>query len=165
MKSTISWLLFIGSIVFAALFVPFTADLLPQRIASHFDSAGQPNGFMSRSAYVAFMLVFSIGFPVFLVACLTAAHRGATASIKLPKREFWLAPDRRAATVTFLVTHGVWSGTLMCAFICFVHWQLVQANAVQPPHLSGAAMLSGMAALITGMALWMGNFLFRFRRR
>jgi uncharacterized membrane protein len=165
MKRTLPWLLFIGLLFFAAAFVPLTAGSLPARVASHFAGSGAANGFMSRSGYVVFMLVFSIGLPLGLVVFLCSIFRHASALINVPNRAYWLAPERREATVAFLIAHAAWFGALLVAFACFVDWLVVAANATQPPRLSILALLSGVAVFLACLLVWVAALLFSFRRQ
>jgi hypothetical protein len=52
----VTWSVFVLFLVFAILLVTGTASQLPLTVASHFDAAGQPNAFMSRGAYIRFVL-------------------------------------------------------------------------------------------------------------
>jgi uncharacterized membrane protein len=69
----VTWSVFVLLLVFATLFVAGTASDLPLTVASHFDAAGQPNAFMSRSGYVRFVLCVAVGLPVAVVVMLWAA--------------------------------------------------------------------------------------------
>jgi serine/threonine-protein kinase len=164
MKRTLPWFLFVGLILFAAVFVPLTAGALPARVASHFAGSGAANGYMSRSGYVVFMLVFSIGLPLGLVVFLTALFRHATSLINLPNRAYWLAPERREETVAFLVNHAAWFGSLLVAFASFVHWLVVAANTAQPPRLSNSTLLAGVAVFLACLLIWAAALLLCFRR-
>lgn len=68
---------------------------LPATIASHFDAAGRPNGWMSREAFVGVYVGV-----VFLLTVVFSTIRFVPPSLwNLPNKAYWLAPERRAATV------------------------------------------------------------------
>ncbi len=101
----VTWAVFILLLICAVLFVSGTAGGLPPMVASHFDAAGQPNAFMTRSGYTRFVLCAAVGFPVVIVGILTAVYANAK-QMKLPNRDYWLAPERIARTRT--LSGGAW---------------------------------------------------------
>jgi uncharacterized membrane protein len=159
----VTWSVFIVLLLFAILYVTGTASQLPPTVASHFNAGGHPNAFMSRGGYTRFILCFAVGFPIVIVAILTAVYSRAT-EMKLPNREYWLAPQRIGQTRAFLVAHGVWFGSLLVTLGCFVHWQELSANRVLPPHLSSAAFAAGLIAFLAATAAWVAVLIFAFRR-
>ena len=159
----VTWAVFVGLLLFAILFVTGTASELPLTVASHFDAAGQPNAFMSRSGYIRFVLCLCIGLPIVVVGILTAVYSRAT-DLKLPNREYWLAPQRLDRTRGFLVAHGVWFGSLLVILACFVHWLEVGANRQQPPHLATQTFAAVPLAFLIATAVWIAALMFAFRR-
>jgi uncharacterized membrane protein len=159
----VSWSLFVGLLLFAILYVTGTAPDLPPTVAAHFNAAGQPNAFMSRSGYTRFVLCVAVALPVAVVAILTAVYSRAT-DMKLPNRDYWLAPQRIDQTRAFLVAHGVWFGSLLAILGCFVHWQELAANRLQPPHLSSQTFAAGLIAFLIATAAWVAVLMFAFRR-
>jgi uncharacterized membrane protein len=159
----VTWSVFVLLLLFAILFVTGTASELPPTVASHFDAAGQPNAFMSRSGYVRFMLCLAVGLPVIVVVILRSVYSRAT-DLKLPNREYWLAPERLERTRAFLVAHGVWFGSLMVTLTCFVHWLELGANRQHPPHLSSQAFAAVLIAFLIATVAWIAALMFAFRR-
>jgi hypothetical protein len=154
---------FILLLLFATFFVTGTASELPLTVASHFDAAGQPNAFMSRAGYIRFVLCLAIGLPVAVVAILTTVYSRAT-DLKLPNREYWLAPGRLNRTRSFLVAHGVWFGSLLVTLVCCVHWLELDANRLQPQHLSNQMFAAVLIAFLIATAAWISALMFAFRR-
>ncbi len=159
----LAWLVFVLLLATAVIFVNRTATSLPAIVAVHFDAAGQPNGFMSRSGYRVFALLLAVGLPLAVVGVMALLYSRATA-LKLPNREYWLAPQRLARTRAFLIAHGVWLGSMLTAFACFVHWLELDANAQQPPHLSNQRFAAGILVFLLCMAAWIGTMMVTFRR-
>jgi uncharacterized membrane protein len=163
LMKTISWTVFVLMLVFAILFVTQTAPRLPALVPSHFDLAGYPNAFMTHNRYIRFTLLLGVAVPVALVALLTVVYSRA-GDMKLPNREYWLAPERIARTRARLVAHGVWFGTLLVAMVCFVHWLELGALRHMPPQLSNAALEAGLLAFVLIAAGWIIALLISFRR-
>jgi uncharacterized membrane protein len=159
----VTWSVFVLLLLIAILFVMGTAAQLPSTVASHFDAAGQPNAFMSRSGYIQFVLCLCVGLPVLVVAILSLVYSRAS-ELKLPNREYWMAPQRIRRTRSFLVAHGVWLGSLLVVLSCVVHWLELGANRLQPPHLSSQIFAVSMIAFLIAMAAWIAALMFAFRR-
>lgn len=159
----VTWTVFMVLLLLAILFVATTVSQLPPVVASHFDAAGQANAFMSRSGYTRFVLCLALGLPAVIVAILTAVYSRAS-DLKLPNRDYWLAPQRIDRTRAFLVAHGVWFGSLLVILACCVHWLELAANRAQPPHLSNSMFAAVMLAFLLAMAAWIVALMVAFRR-
>src|SRR5206468_189675 len=57
-----SFIVFVCLVVAAAAFVFSTIDQLPDTVATHYGAGGRANGWMTRSGYLLFMMVFLLGF-------------------------------------------------------------------------------------------------------
>lgn len=159
----LSWTVFILMLAFAIFFITHTAAKLPTLVSSHFDLAGYPNAFMTHEGYIRFMLLFGVGLPVALVFLLTFVYTRAS-DMKLPNRDYWLAPERIAQTRARLVAHGVWFGSLMVAMVCFVHWLELDAHRRVPPQLSNRNLEAGLLVFFLIAAAWIIGLLIAFRR-
>lgn len=155
---------FLAMALGAALFVLLTSRNLPPVVASHFDGAGAANGFMTREFYTWFMLAFVVGMPLLLVYLPAFALASPHARINLPNREYWLAPQRRQATVAFLCQHLARFGTLLLLLLCYLHWLVIQANAQVPPQLSSTWLVGGLVGFLISGVTWAGVLFGRFRK-
>lgn len=159
----VTWFVFIALLLFAIVFVTVTVSDLPLRVASHFDASGQANAFMSRSGYTRFVLCFAVGLPLAMVAILRTVYSRA-AELKLPNKDYWLAPQRSDATRAFLTAHGVWFGSLLVILGCWVHWLELAANREQPPHLANQSFIALMIVFFLATGVWAAVLRFAFRR-
>ena len=160
----VSWAVFIVLVLGAAVYEYRTATRLPRMVAVHFDQAGLATSFMAVSRYRLAISLLSIVLPVALVAVMAFAYSRA-ADMKLPNRDYWMAPQRIARTRAFLVAHGIWFGSILIGLMCFLQWLVFDANQRRPPQLSNAAMLLGLTALLGCMVVWIGTLMVAFRRR
>jgi hypothetical protein len=148
----------------AAVFVWVTSAQLPLLVASHFDGAGAANGFMPRGGYRGLMLTLLVGLPSLLTALTWWSLGASSARINLPNKDYWLAPERRTATIAYLRTCLLWFGVLLLAFLCYVHWLVVLANGQQPPRLDNAWFIGGLVSFFAALLVWLKMFFGRFRR-
>jgi hypothetical protein len=133
-------------------------------LASHFDAIGKPNGYMPRGIYVVLMFVIVIVLPSFLAFLPSSLARRGDARLNIPNREYWLAPQKREATVAYLGQQGKRFATAVLLFLAYVHWLVVQANTHHPPSLSASWLVGGLTAFLVFVALWVGSLYAHFRR-
>lgn len=154
---------FLILVVCAILFVCATSLALPEVAASHFGGSGAANGFMSRASYMKFMLLFVVVLPLVLVFVPSISLNNPNAGIRLPNKEYWLAPERQAETVEFLRQHMARFGSMLVVFLCYIHWLVIRANAVVPPRLSTPWAIGGIGAFVVCAIMWSRSLLKRFR--
>ncbi|HTK98640.1 MAG TPA: hypothetical protein VL379_11480 [Pseudomonadales bacterium] len=155
------WVLLIG----AAAFVWITGSGLPPLVASHFGSGGQADGFMARGDYLTFMLIGAVAIPVLIVIPQRLVETIPPRLINVPNREYWLAPERIDSTLGYLRGHAVWFAAMLTALLCFVHWEVVQANMRSPARLAAQPFVIGLVTYVVAVLLWIAAMIRRFRRR
>jgi hypothetical protein len=139
-------------------------DRLPGRVATHFNAAGDANGFVSRDTHTAWH-AGTILFMAALFQGLALAHRRLPlACINLPHRDYWLAPERVAATRASLDGTLLLAGCAVLGFFIAVFDLVYRANLAHPPHL-GAAIWYFAGGLLGVVAAAIGSLLFKFIRR
>ncbi|HTP39248.1 MAG TPA: hypothetical protein VMI92_06695 [Steroidobacteraceae bacterium] len=158
-----NWTVFLLLLLAAVVFIHKTGQRLPELMAAHFDASGAASGYMMRSSYLTFMSAIAAGVPLFIALLQSLAIRQAT-SLRIPNRDYWLAEERREDTQAYLNLQGMRFGLLLAAFLCYVHWLVVQGNAAQPPRLSNAMFIPALVFFLLVTGLWAGSFYFHFRR-
>lgn len=151
----------------AAAFVlslAITAPSLPPRVASHFDAAGRANGWMNRSSYIPFMLLFGLGLPAGMSAVFLLIRFLPDGMINLPNKDHCLAPEERSRTHDYLRRHSSWLGCLSLVLMTGLHLLTVQANRQTNPRLSNPALLALTVFFAAGVLLWSLALILRFRR-
>ena len=137
-------------------------DRLPERMATHFDAAGRANSWMSRQGF----FVFSFG----MLAFMSLVFFGAGGLIRLlpprlvnlPNRDYWLAPERRDATIADMATRMARLGLVALLFIVAIDELVLRAN-VAGGDLPGAPIWIGLALVLALTAVWMVRLYRRFR--
>jgi uncharacterized membrane protein len=159
----IPWIAFALALLIAIFYFSNTVSSLPPMVASHFDGAGFATAHMTRAFYSKFVFTMGVGFPIAIVALLSAVYSKAS-DMKLPNRDYWLAPERIAQTRMLLVSHGVWFGCLMVAMVCYMHWLVLTAHRMVPPHLSNQFVMGGLLVFMAIAIGWVIALLRAFRR-
>jgi serine/threonine-protein kinase len=133
-------------------------------VASHFVTDGAANGFMPKGVYISFMVLMALGLPLLMGILLGLGRHLPSSFINLPNRGYWLAPERIEATREYLGRQSRTFAGLLVVFMCFVHWQVVQANLVQPPRLPESSFIFGLVLFALATVVWTGAFIAHFRR-
>jgi uncharacterized membrane protein len=154
------------SLFAAILFVAFLESArvfprLPDRMASHFGFSGAPNGWMAKPAFfVLYSIVIALAAVVeFLMSRSIAA---VPAKIRLPHKEYWLAPERRAQSLEFLKKHFAWYG---CAFLLLQVYAMelvIHANLHKAARLPSGMILIAIAMFILFNVVWVVQIFRRF---
>jgi uncharacterized membrane protein len=141
-----------------------TGDL-PAIVAVHFDAGGKPNGFTTREGCRQFMLVLTLGAPVFIVFVTALIPRLIPATmINIPNRAYWLAPERADESIGFLSEQGIWFGCIFLVFAACIDELLVQANSTAPPMFPTGLFMGSMALLFAAIGIWAARMFRRFSR-
>ena len=165
MKTSRTPILILGLLYVVFLgYLAHSVPQLPQRVATHFDAGGQADGWMDRASYVRFTAVFGFVFPLSVVGICYAIRFFPNGTINLPQRDYWLAPERRAETMAYLVRHSLWFACLALGLVLGVHVATIHANRQQPPQLSGQWMFAVLGGFLLGTAVWIVGLVRRFRR-
>ncbi len=159
----IPWIAFALALLAAIWYFSHTISSLPPMVASHFDGAGFPTAHMPRELYRKFVFALGIGLPIAMVTLLSVVYSRA-GDMKLPNRDYWLAPEHIAQTRALLVSHAVWFGCLMVAMVCYMHWLVLTAHRSVPPRLSNQLLMGGLLVFMGIAAGWIFGLLRTFRR-
>jgi uncharacterized membrane protein len=154
----------LGLLACAAAFTWLVNHGLPDPVASHFDPAGDPDGFMPRAEYIGIMMAVTVLAPLFIATLSSLALSRAGTRINLPDRDHWLAPERRAETVGFLRHQSSQFAALLVLFMCYAQWLAARANATTPPTLDSGLFFLGLGVFIACVALLIVRLVRRFRR-
>jgi uncharacterized membrane protein len=142
----------------------FYAAKMPKVMASHFGPTGQPNGFQTLSAFlymelgvVAIAALMGFGVPR-LVGSIPVSL------VNLPNKQFWLAPERREATLAYFRLAFAWFGCGLLAFLLVVNELVFRANLATPRRLNGTAFLTAVVAFLVFATVWTIRMIGRFAR-
>jgi serine/threonine-protein kinase len=139
---------------------------LPDRVATHFDGSGRPNGWMSRSFHLWFTLVLGLAFPLIVTVILFLTRFLPDSLINIPRRDYWLSAERRTDTFAYLFRQSLWFACIGVCFVTAIHFLIVQANLnLHPPgYLSTPLLLGVVGGFLVALAAWAIAMIRYFRR-
>ncbi|MEI8210929.1 MAG: DUF1648 domain-containing protein [Planctomycetota bacterium] len=106
---------------------------MPARMATHFGMNGQPNGWMSRSVATLFQCVLQAVMPFVFIGIAWTLPRFPNSMINLPNKEYWLAPERRAATLGHMTNMLMGISLAVSIFIAVIAHLVFEANRRNEP--------------------------------
>lgn len=136
---------------------------LPPIMASHFDGAGQANGFQSKAGFFGlywFVIALSSGLflPIgFLLRRIPAQF------INLPHKDYWLATERREASINYLTGHMEWMIAATLALLLFILQMTITTNLKGSSVLPLAPTWLALVSYFVFTFVWMTKLLMRFR--
>lgn len=137
---------------------------LPPEVASHFNGSGHADATMSRGAYLTVMAVLANGVPVLTWWLQDRAAR--LGRVNIPHYEFWLAPERRAASLRFMSRHARAMSLALLVLLVSVHLLVVKAHLAGEarPVLDIHAFFAVLLSFVAFSLLWIAELFRRFRR-
>jgi len=154
---------FLLFVAVAAGYVGYSGLHMPTLVASHFGASGIADAFMPRSRYLTMMLCVTVLLPMVVTVPLSIGLSNPNLKINLPNRDYWLAPEHREETVTYIRQQMLRFGVALLLFICFAHWLVARANAHTPPMLSLVSLVSGLLVFGAYAIIWIALHYTRFR--
>ena len=152
-----------GSLYGVLIFVLMaSASWLPDRVACHFGLDGNADDWMGRVPYL--LLIGAIPAVLALLFALVSRRiRTAGASfVNIPRRDYWLAPERRDRTAALIRDRLTWLLCLLSLFFGSLHVLTVAANRTSPPHLNMGALLVVVIVFLVAQMQWLFMLVMRF---
>lgn len=134
---------------------------LPEKMATHFNGAGEANGWMSKNNF--FLLQTGILLLIVLEFTILPWLIGKfpTALINMPNKEYWFAEERRPKTIRILGHFFEWFSTALLALFIGINQLVFRAN-LTGENLSSSSWLI-LGAFLVFVIVWLINFVRRFK--
>ncbi|MEI7946433.1 MAG: protein kinase [bacterium] len=139
-----------------------TASQLPERVATHFGFEGRADGWMSRNVYQIFEITFPLVIGLIFTGTSAMIRFFPAKYVNLPRKDFWLVPERRALTASIIRSRMTWLACLMTLFFGGLHVLTLEANRVQPPQLPMGGLLMVVMFFLISLMIWVILLLMRF---
>ena len=137
---------------------------LPERVASHFDGAGGANGFQSRSMFFAFYAGTVLLLTAVFLALPANLRRIPPALLNMPRKDYWLAPERRESSLALMAALLTWFGAASLALTTVVIELVLRANLPGGGwRLSPVLLWALLGAYFVFVAVWLAVIFTRFR--
>ena len=149
-------------IFFAVIAVAQSIYFYPQLsdiTASHFDSAGNPNGWMKRET----LIIVYLGMMALLLAIFLLIPRFPNQMRNLPNRDYWLSGGREKKTNNYINSTTLRAGIATFAFLIYVMQIVFEANLKKEPMLSNN-IIWALVLYFIYLGIWLVKFYRRFQK-
>jgi uncharacterized membrane protein len=137
---------------------------LPEKIASHFGPGGEANGWMSKDSFMVTYGILLLGTAGMLGGIGLVLGKIPTDLINLPNKEYWLAPERRTATLATIQEQMSWFGAATMVLLIVVMQLVFEANLIPEPHLDNRVWFL-LGAYLVYTAIWSLGWTRRFGKK
>ncbi|SRR5579871_2111002 len=150
MSKKLPWLWPLALAASAAYFF-LTYGSLPEKVATHFDASGNPNGFQTKDGYLFFFIQFTLMLNALLGAVFFLLKKIPVSRMNLPRKDYWTSSPERmdvlhqklGAVLALVATY------MNCAFIFAVQavYQVNTPNAALQIPVNGGVFFILLGAL------------------
>jgi uncharacterized membrane protein len=137
---------------------------LPDTVATHFDAAGKADGWMTRNTQTTWHVVMILFIAGLMEGIARLNARVPDEFVNIPRREYWLAPERREATHRWLRGAIRLIGCVLMLFFLGLYHQVYRANTSGTQMIAGVTGLLVAGCLLSVAAVTVAVFL-RFNRK
>ncbi|MCZ6882727.1 MAG: DUF1648 domain-containing protein [Gammaproteobacteria bacterium] len=136
---------------------------MPEILASHFDGSGEPNGWSTKTEFFALYLMLLLMTAIIFIFVPRWAEQRANFGVKLPHREYWLAPERIVQTRLFFRQQMLVMGMVHVVLAIDLVQMVIQANFVPQPRLDENIFWTLVVYLVV-IIVWLIHFFLKFRK-
>jgi len=159
------WLrrIFLTLIALAVVQIIYYYPQLPEVVASHFDGRGAPNNWSSKNGFFALYAAILLMLVGIFILFPGWSEKRARFGMKLPHRDYWLAPERLEKTRAFFRRQMMIMGVVHLCLAMYAIQLAILANFDQQPrlhHSIGWALTLYFVFLIA----WLIHFYLHFRK-
>lgn len=140
---------------------------LPERVATHFGPNGVADGWSSRTTFAWFSVILAASFALLPLLVRVLLRVLPTQLINLPRRDFWLAEDRRESTLRRIGSWMEWYGAISVLFAMGITHLTTRANlaAASPEEAQlGSDFMWLLVLYMAFTAVWVALIYRDFRR-
>lgn len=137
--------------------------LMPSTMASHFDGAGVPNGWSGRDGFFGLYWLIIIMLAVIFLYVPKWSERRSNFGMKLPNRDYWLAPERIEQTRQFFRRQMLIMGNAHM-LLALTSVQLVVMANFNPDPILDTRIFWALILYFIILTIWLIYFFLHFRR-
>jgi uncharacterized membrane protein len=141
--------------------VAVSVNVLPAQVAIHFDAAGDPDDWISRTTHITGFIALGLGLSAFMLGIAYIIRFFPPSTLNVPRQAYWRAPENYPRACAFFVHHTFWLAALNNLFMTALHQGVVGANSESPSDLLLRDIGIGTGLFVTGLLVWC-VFLLRF---
>ncbi|KAJ4459264.1 hypothetical protein PAPYR_4800 [Paratrimastix pyriformis] len=137
--------------------------ILPDTVVTHWDAAGNPNGWGSKWGFVLICSLVPLGLMLFMSLIGICLPKVPDDLINLPNKEYYLAPQNRSSTFNYIRISFLQFSNALAIYMLVVEFSCGMANYYSwwP---QAAFIWAPMGIFLAWMVFWVICLYRRFRR-
>ena len=156
-------MLYLFLVLVCLLMLAYYYPRMPQLMAAHFAADGRVNGWQPRESFFFLaVLINALSAVITFFAPWQIASK-PNARINLPHRDYWLAPERREATMRYIASIMAWFGCGVLLVLISGTFLALRANLTSDHRFNSEAMLVVMGAFLLSLMFLMLGLIRHFQ--
>ena len=154
---------FLALIALAVTQIIYYYPRMPEVVASHFDGLGAPNDWSGKNGFFGLYAAILVMLVVIFIFVPGWSEKRRHFAMKIPNRDYWLAPERLAQTRAFFRHQMMIMGVIHVGLAIYAIQLAILANLTEQPRLHpgiGWALTLYFVILIA----WLIHFYWHFRK-
>lgn len=127
---------------------------LPETIASHYNAAGEADGWMSKQSFIIAEGIILLFIVLEFTLLPSLIEKMPASTLNLPNKEYWLMPERRAELFGKMRIYFEWFAAALLALFIAVNQLVFRAN-LNKENLSSPAMLTILGIFLAFTIIWL----------
>jgi len=162
MRSKIPLFILIATVVAYSFSLFYWPTTLPNRIATHFGSAGHPNGWMTHGQYLALNSFVGFGLPAFVIGICYSIRFFPASTLNVPNASYWRSPDHYPKACQILLDFSCYFASIHLLWTIALNHRLLLANQAHPPFMPPQSILLNPGVYLIAMGIWIARLVIKF---
>jgi uncharacterized membrane protein len=155
--------LFFLLVALAILQVIYYYPQVPNTVASHFDGLGSPNAWSSKNGFFGLYLAMILLLVIVFIFAPAWSESRIRFGMKIPNRDYWLAPERLQQTKEFFRRQMIIMGVVHLLLAIYTIQLAILANLSQQLRLH-SSIAWALGLYFTFIIGWLIHFYMHFRK-
>ncbi len=138
---------------------------LPEKVATHFNSSGTPNGWMTKSKNMVFFLAFGPGITVFLISIGSVIQQLPSKYLNVPNANYWRSAEHYPRGCFFILKMLMILSIGLLIFLAMIFHLVSHSNQSHPPHFNNEIMGRYKTFLHLFLGGWVFSLYYYFLRK
>jgi len=156
-------MLYVFLVLVCMLMLAYYYPRMPQRMAAHFAADGHVNGWQPRESFFLLAVLMNALSAVITFFAPWQIASTPNARINLPNRDYWLAPERREATMRYIASTMAWFGCGALFVLISGTFLALRANLAPDHRFNSEGMLTVIGAFLLSLMFLMVSFVRHFQ--
>lgn len=159
----------LSRIVFCFLGMTFLAQILyyypnlPDQMASHFNSSGQPDSWMPKQNFLILEVIILVLILAEFFLLPLLLEKIPKSLVNLPNKDHWLSVENRPITFAAIRQYFEWFSVGLLFLFIAINEMVFRANLAKQPLTNSVWII--LVFFLVFVTIWLLKFTFQFRKK